>query len=195
MPYRRGKDPDLPPTGEARCLKMQPDQESTDLPPRPPSLAAMSPLGWFAVVPEMVASEARRARRLEPAVRREARENVGRSLWRNLRVFARRLASAGGLGQEGCTIARNTSPECTPRARAQRVTLATPASEIRIPAPASPQPGRDKSVSPIGFLRLRRAAPRPSWIPGGPSADPAPTDGVSRHRRGRSFSGREERSS
>ena len=127
---------------------MQPAQESTSHLPRPQSLAAMSPLGWFAVVLEMVATQSKRARLLECAApRREVRENDHGSLWQVLRAFARRLVAPGVVPQQGNTIARDSSRECTPWSTAKSVSLATGAERNSSRVPANPRPARDKSVS------------------------------------------------
>ena len=141
---------------------MRPDQESTSRFPSPQSLAAMSPLGWFAVVPEMVATQSERARQLERAApRREVRENGHETLWQVLWAFARRLVAPAVVPQQGNTIARDTSRECTPRDMAKSVSLATGAEQSSRPAPASAQPTRDKSVSRLASTTDSRAGISP----------------------------------
>lgn len=172
---------------------MQPDQESTSHLPMPQSLAAMSPLGWFAVVPEMMATESERARRLERAApRRVVREAGNGTPWRDLRDFAQRLASAWGLAQQSYTLARISSRECTPESMANSVSLATGAEQNSRPAPASPRPARDKSVSRLGFFLLRRAPLRPSPILGESRSNPAVKGRFDHHQQVRNFTDREE---
>ena len=174
---------------------MQPDHETTNHPPRPQSLAAMGALGWFAVVPELMAAESRRvgARRAGQSDHRpERRENEFGTLWRGLCGFARRLLSAPGLSWEGYTIARKSSGHCKPQDNATFVSLVIDGKEKSGPAPKNPQATRDKSVSRPGLLLLQRAPRRPPSVSGASKSNPAAKGRFGHRQQGRNFTDREE---
>lgn len=177
---------------------MQSDQGPTNHLPRPQSLGTMSALGWFAVVPEMMAAESRRAgsRRARQSdhasPRREDRENEIGTLWQDLRSFVRRILSAPDLPSEGYTIARKSSGHCKPQDYAASVSLVIDGKERLSPAPENPRATRDKSVSRPGLFRLQRALRRPSSVSGASKSNLAVKGRFGRRQKVRTFTDREE---
>lgn len=165
---------------------MQSDQGPTNHLPRPQSLGTMSALGWFAVVPEMVAIESRRG------VRPDGPETEAGALWRYFRGFARRLLSAPGRPRAGNGIARQSSGYCRPQVHPTSVSLVIGAEENLSPAPKNPQAACDKFVSRLGFLHFQRVIRGPTSVSCASKSNLVAKGRFGRRQQDRIFTDREE---